>query len=101
MYDEYGFFRNLYLWSTTTSVAPIDLWGIVDIIEKLQWLSDIDSPKHRMIEHSVPFALALYFPKSVLQHVEGKSSGLINLREVSRDSHRVGIPQRSIHPLEA
>ncbi len=100
MYDEYGFFRNLYLWSTTTSIPPRELWDIVDIIQRLQWLSEIESPKIRMIEHSVPLALALYYPKSVLQDVDSNLSGLRNLREVSRGARRVGVPQRTTYPLE-
>ena len=104
MYDEYGFFRNLYLWSTTTRLSPNEVWEIVDMIQQLQWLSEMDSSGHHMIEHSVPYALAYYFPKCVLQAADGGLSGLANLREVARGGERrgmrVGVPQRTLNPLE-
>ena len=102
MYDEYGFFRNLYLWSTATSIPPREMWSIVDIVQRVQWLSELQFPGSKMIEHAVPYALAYYYPKNVLQHHEdGNLSGLVNLRVVSRGgASRVGVPQRTNYPLE-
>jgi hypothetical protein len=100
MYDEYGFFRNLYLWSTTTTMAPADLWQVVDIIQRVQWLTELEAPGQKMIEHSVPHVLAFYFSKPVLQDADTSLSGLSNLRQVSRGASRVGIPQRTSYPLE-
>lgn len=101
MYDDYGFFRNLYLWSTTTTLSPKELWSIVDMIQQLQWLSGMDSAgRRRMVEHCVPYALARYFPKDIVQDAEVGLSGLANLREVSRGGSKVKVPQRTVYPLE-
>jgi hypothetical protein len=50
MYDEYGFFSNLYLWSTTAKISAEEMWGIVDLIQRLQWLSSLPPQRPFAVE---------------------------------------------------
>lgn len=101
MYDEYGFFSNLYLWSTTTTVSPREIWEVVDIIQRLQWISSLAPSTYRMIEHAVPSVLAYYFPKSFLPDAAHPDAGLVNLRELSLTSKRPNVPQRTTYEFTA
>jgi len=35
MYDDYGFFRNLYLFRAGVGLLPSDVWNITDLLGKL------------------------------------------------------------------
>jgi radical SAM superfamily enzyme YgiQ (UPF0313 family) len=96
MYDDYGFFRNLYLWSTTNSLHPTELWKIVDMIQQLQWISNLEGAQSRMIESAVPHVLLEYFPKAIMsESVDDRA--LRNLRELSSSRAEPRVPQRTVY----
>ncbi len=81
MYDEFGFFRNLYLFRTGVRIAPDDFYDVAHMVEGLQRATRARYPERRMVEFTFPSAIAAYFPAGVL---DGSDSGLVRLREVSR-----------------
>ena len=93
MYDDYGFFRNLYLFRTGVQVAPSDIWDITDILDKLLLVTRVPYRKEKMIEFALPESIGSYFP---LEAFSQHDTGLGSLREVSRPRLPVGIPLRRI-----
>ena len=83
MYDDYGFFRNLYLWYNSIKILPNEAWEIENLIEQLQWLASQAYPEKNMIEHSIPYSLEKYFPKRIYGSEKYYLAGLDNLREVA------------------
>ena len=82
MYDDYGFFRNLHFWFNTQRVSPAEAWEIEDMIQALRWLAHLAHPGKRMIQHSQPWLLSKYFPRSILKH-DVRTVGLGSLRQVA------------------
>lgn len=91
MYNDYGFFRDQYLFRSGVKLTPSEIYEIGDMVAQLQFLTAIHSPGRRMIEFTFPRAIYDYYPRDV---VTGEAGGLANLREVARPPVRVGIPER-------
>jgi anaerobic magnesium-protoporphyrin IX monomethyl ester cyclase len=85
MYDEYGFFRNLHFWYSSQQLSPPEAWEVEDLLESLMWLAEVEHPGKRVIQRTVPFLLAKYFPRSILQP-NSHAVGLASLRQVARPS---------------
>lgn len=81
MYDEFGFFRNLYLFRTGVRITPGEFYEVAGMVEGLQRATQIRYPDRRMVEFAFPSAIATYFPPGVMNTHD---SGLVRLREVSR-----------------
>ena len=94
LYDDFGFFRNLYLFRSGVRLTPSEIWDIEDRILGLQWLASLAVPSRKMIENAFPSAIAQFFPRETLLSNAAQDSGLISLREISRPSVSVGITQR-------
>jgi radical SAM superfamily enzyme YgiQ (UPF0313 family) len=92
MYDDYGFFRNLYLFRTGVRVEPRDIWELTDIMDKLSFVARVPYRTETMIEFAMPDPIASYFPFAPLE----SDVGLDSLREVSRPRLTVGTPLRRI-----
>lgn len=86
MYDEHGFFRNLHFWYTCQRLSPVEAWEIEDLLQSLLWLSHLAHPGKRMVQHSIPFLLAKYFPRSILKP-NRYAVGLDSLRQVAHPTH--------------
>jgi radical SAM superfamily enzyme YgiQ (UPF0313 family) len=86
MYDEFGFFRNLHFWYNAQRLAPSEAWEIEDLIQALQWLAHLKDPGKHMIQHSIPWPLAKYFPRSIVKPNPRYAVGLASLREVAHPS---------------
>lgn len=80
MYDDFGFFRNLYLTKSGIGLSPQEMWEIWEILLQLRWIAKHFYPKRSMIEFSIPLPIAQYFPKGSLSY----DGGLSNLRELSK-----------------
>jgi anaerobic magnesium-protoporphyrin IX monomethyl ester cyclase len=93
MYDDYGFFRDLYLFRAGVQVGPSDVWDITEMLDKLLLVTKVHYRHEEMIEFALPDPIDLYFPKETFSEHD---TGLGSLREVSRPRLRVGIPQRRI-----
>jgi anaerobic magnesium-protoporphyrin IX monomethyl ester cyclase len=95
LYNDYGFFRNLYLFRSGVRLTPAEVWDIEDRILSLQWLASLANESRKSgIENAFPQAIAEFFPRSTLPSEALAPSGLISLREISRPSVPAGIPQR-------
>jgi radical SAM superfamily enzyme YgiQ (UPF0313 family) len=108
MYDEFGFFSNLYLFRSGVNLTPEEIYRISSRVAGLLTLSSVQYPEMRMIEYSFPQPIATYFPQ-FLQSFQ--DTGLASLRQVARphappveepiqilpnvaDRMRVGVPLR-------
>jgi anaerobic magnesium-protoporphyrin IX monomethyl ester cyclase len=80
MYDNYGFFRDLYLFRTGVHLTPSEIWTINDIISQLEWLVNLRYPKQQKISSAIPIPIFEHFPKIVISE---KDAGLQSLRQIS------------------
>jgi anaerobic magnesium-protoporphyrin IX monomethyl ester cyclase len=81
MYDDYGFFRNLYLFRTGVRLTPKEIWEIGDLVSKFKWVAKLHHPNRRMIEFVLPPAIFANFPRELVQD---EDSGLVSLRQLAR-----------------
>jgi len=79
-YDDYGFFRNLYLFRSGVQLSPDEIYEISEIMSALSRLSQIHTPEKRMVEYSNPETISTYYPKLGPELTEG--TGLASLYEV-------------------
>lgn len=93
MYDDYGFFRNLYLFRAGVAIAPADIWDITDMLDKLLFVTKVHYKEERMMEFALPDPIASFFP---LQNLAPDETGLGSLREVSRPRAAIETPLRRI-----
>lgn len=93
MYDDYGFFRDLYLFRTGVQVDPRDIWEITEMLDKLLLVTKVPYRHEEMIEFALPDPIGSYFPRQTFSE---NDTGLGSLREVSQPRLRVGIPRRRI-----
>jgi len=80
MYDDYGFFRNLYLFRSGVSLPPKQVWEIADMVGQLKWITDLKYPDGRMLEFGFPPPIQKDFPREI---VDDEDAGLESLRQVS------------------
>ena len=81
MYDDYGFFRDLYLFRTSCRLSPREIYEIADIADQLRWLSELKGRKRPSIVHHFPSPIAHNFPREKLN---AGDAGLENLRAIAR-----------------
>jgi anaerobic magnesium-protoporphyrin IX monomethyl ester cyclase len=82
MYDDYGFFQNLYLTRLALrNVSPADIYQVAEMIGQLKFVAKLQYGERRMIESAVPDAISLYFPPYALPN---ETDGLPSLREVAQ-----------------
>jgi len=93
MYDDYGFFRDLYLFRAGVQVGPSDVWDITEMLDKMLLVTKVHYRHEEMIEFALPDPIGFYFPRETFSEDD---TGLGSLREVSRPPLRVGIPRRRI-----
>lgn len=80
MYDDYGFFRNLYLFKTSCRLDPREIYDIADIADQLRWLAELPGATRPSIVHHFPTPILEGFPRDMLD-VDG---GLSNLRAIAQ-----------------
>ncbi|MEW6265855.1 MAG: radical SAM protein [Thermodesulfobacteriota bacterium] len=64
MYDEYGFFRNLYLFRSGNILKPSEIWELSRVIENIKVLSQLRFPNIKKIDHALPLPIYQYFPEN-------------------------------------
>jgi anaerobic magnesium-protoporphyrin IX monomethyl ester cyclase len=79
MYDDYGFFSDLYLFRTAVRLSPREIYDISGTIGSIQAFANAINGRH-VVEHSFPAPIARYFPRESL---DSKAAGLVNLRDVA------------------
>ena len=91
MYNDYGFFRDLYLFRTGVKLTPAEVWDISYSVTALQQMAEMRNPEKTMIEYGHPEPIGLFFPEFMLSQ---RRDGLANLREVARPTGTDGSPIR-------
>ena len=80
MYDDYGFFRNLYLFRTSCRLSPKEIYEIADITDQLQFLAELRGAARPSIVHHFPTPIRDAFPRNMLD----ADGGLSTLRALAR-----------------
>ncbi len=80
MYDDYGFFGNLYLFRTSCRLTPREIYEIADMTEQLQWLAELTGRTRPSVVHHFPGPISDAFPRETLDAGDG---GLATLREIA------------------
>jgi radical SAM superfamily enzyme YgiQ (UPF0313 family) len=80
MYDDFGFFRNLYLFRTGCELTPQEIWEVSEMALQLHAVSRIAGNDGPEIEYHVPPPIATSFPRDFLDAMD---DGLRNLREIA------------------
>jgi radical SAM superfamily enzyme YgiQ (UPF0313 family) len=80
MYDDYGFFRNLYLFRTSCRLSPREIYEIADITDQLRGLAEIAGRTRPSIVHHFPTPIAEGFPRQTLD----ADGGLATLRALAQ-----------------
>jgi anaerobic magnesium-protoporphyrin IX monomethyl ester cyclase len=91
MYNNFGFFRDLYLFRTAVKLTPAEIWDLSYSITALQDLANLRNPERTMIEYGHPEPINLFYPETVMQRHE---DGLQSLREVSNPPRNDAPPIR-------
>ena len=86
MYNDYGFFRDLYLFRTGVKLSPKEIWEISSSVTALQTLAEMRNPEKVMVEYGHPEPIGLYYPEAIMAQ---QTDGLMNLREVASPSKTV------------
>lgn len=74
MYNEFGFFRNLYLFTTGNQLSPDEVWEVVDVIETLRSLFLLNGHDQAAIRTRPPAPIEINFPHE-MKHSWIPSSG--------------------------
>ena len=99
MYNNYGFFRDLYLFRAGVRLSPDEIWEISGTVSALQTVARMNYPNRPMVEYGHPEPIALYYPEEVrTDHPDG----LASLREVAMpekygDAARLAAEDRQAH----
>ena len=88
MYDEFGFFRNLYLFKTGVGLAAEEMWDIMDIISTTKGLLRVAREHEHAIQSSSPTPMALNFPLPALGAQEDSATPLVWQRSPAREADR-------------
>lgn len=80
MYDDYGFFRNLYLFRTSCRLSPREIYEIADMTDQLQGLAELTGARRPSIVHHFPTPISEGFPRETLD----ADGGLSNLRALAQ-----------------
>ena len=80
-YDDYGFFRNLYLFRTSCRLSPKEIYEVADITNQLQWLAELSGVSRPSIVHHFPTPILAGFPRHLLD-ADPPRSGPLELEGV-------------------
>jgi anaerobic magnesium-protoporphyrin IX monomethyl ester cyclase len=102
MYNNFGFFRDLYLFRSGVRLTPDEIWSVSTQVSALQTMARLQHADRPMVEYGHPEPIALYYPEEVRGR---RPDGLASLREVSMpekygDATRLRAPERSNVSME-
>jgi anaerobic magnesium-protoporphyrin IX monomethyl ester cyclase len=80
MYNNYGFFRDLYLFRSGVRLTPDEIWQVSNTVATLQKMAKMQYPDRTMVEYGHPEPIGLYYPQEVMTR---RPDGLASLREVA------------------
>jgi radical SAM superfamily enzyme YgiQ (UPF0313 family) len=85
MYDDYGFFRDLYLFRTGVKLSPGEIWHISSLAHALKRVSQVQTPEKNKVQFGLPWPIAKYFPEELGRDLRG---GISSLREIAHPGSR-------------
>jgi anaerobic magnesium-protoporphyrin IX monomethyl ester cyclase len=88
MYDEHGFFGDLYLFRSGVNLTPDEIYEVSDKVAAVLKVMRLRYPDVNMIEYAFPEPIAKYYPRFLQDFHD---TGLASLRQVARP---VGRPRR-------
>jgi hypothetical protein len=80
MYDNYGFFSDLYLFRSAVKLKPSEIYEVGENLAPVQAVAKVVHDGRSMIEHSFPMPIAANYPRMAALDA---GSGLASLREVA------------------
>ncbi|MFH1464259.1 MAG: radical SAM protein [Pseudomonadota bacterium] len=80
-YDEFGFFRDLYLFRCGVALAPSEVLAVHEAVTAMQSLSRRDHAGVQLFQTSTPEPILHYYPPNT---GAGDSTALANLRALAR-----------------
>lgn len=101
MYDDFGFFRDLYLFRTGVKLKPEEIWEVSERIQEMIQISKLRCLEgsrikyldEKQIEYRVPEPIRRYYPKAILGQI---GTGLDNLKDVAYPKPGIELPRRKI-----
>ncbi len=81
MYDEFGFFRNLYLFRTAVNLTPEEIWEVMDVIYTSHSLIVMSGRPHEALHYRPPAPIEINYPPERLAATEGSANPLIWTRD--------------------
>ncbi|CAG0927433.1 Anaerobic magnesium-protoporphyrin IX monomethyl ester cyclase [Planctomycetaceae bacterium] len=97
-YDDYGFFRDPYLFLTGIRLSPAEVTEVSRALEPVVTLSRVRHTDEQRIAYSHPWVVARYFSDSALSRNDAQ--GLGSLVEVSRAVPE-GVASHGRSPIDA
>lgn len=97
MYDAYGFYKDIHLFRSGVKLSPREIWGVWDVVEKLQLMARLRHPgREQTIDFFFPAAIERYFPRDLVEGIDTSDTGLTSLRQIARPEGRVAkaLPDR-------
>jgi anaerobic magnesium-protoporphyrin IX monomethyl ester cyclase len=86
MYDNYGFFGDMYLFFSGVQLTPAEIWEVSDRLAAVQSLARVNNAGDEMIVYQVPKPVAQGFKRQAL--ADGSATALRNLAELSQNARR-------------
>lgn len=80
-YDDFGFFKNLYLFRTGVNLTPDEIYEVSDMVSPVVAMSSIHKQEKRMVEYAFPEPISMFYPRMPGEIEE--DLGLASLREVA------------------
>ncbi len=72
MYDDFGFFRNLYLFTSGVQLSPEEIWEVMDVIYTTHSLLVLSGRPKGTMAYRPPAPIELNFPRSLYEGQEKK-----------------------------
>ncbi|TQV78575.1 B12-binding domain-containing radical SAM protein [Denitrobaculum tricleocarpae] len=88
MYNEFGFFRNLYLFSTGNRLEVDEVWEVMDVIDTLTSVLVLRGHDRTAIRARPPAPIEINFPRAA--GIPPESSSLQLVRRSQRELDRAG-----------
>jgi radical SAM superfamily enzyme YgiQ (UPF0313 family) len=66
MYDDYGFFGDYYLFSTSCKLLPSEIYRVGDMLDRIGWVARLHGRRRPSIVHSIPAAVTDRFPRHLV-----------------------------------
>jgi radical SAM superfamily enzyme YgiQ (UPF0313 family) len=76
MYDDFGFFRNLYLFRTGVQLSPEEIWEVMDVIRTIHSLIVLFGRNKSSMLYRSPGPIDAHYPLPIM---ESKREGVANL----------------------